>query len=138
MKDSQSISKFDSENLTYILLKNIIDEFSEFSHLGILCHTPIRNIIQDWSLMNEDEKCYVSHYTTHLDFLLINHVTKKPVLAIETDGYNYHKTGTKQYNRDIKKNHILELYGIPLLRLSTNGSEEKNKIVHCLKSLNNI
>lgn len=138
MKDSQSISKFDSENLTYILLKNIIDEFSEFSHLGILCHTPIRNIIQDWSLMNEDEKCYVSHYTTHLDFLLINHVTKKPVLAIETDGYNYHKTGTKQYNRDIKKNHILELYGIPLLRLSTNESEEKNKIVHCLKSLNNI
>lgn len=132
---SKAISEYDSENLTYKLLTDIISDFPEFGHIGIFCHTPIRNVLRDWSLMNVDEKRYVSHYTTHLDFLLINHVTKKPILAIETDGYSYHNDKTEQHRRDMMKNHILEVYGLPLLRLSTNGSGEYEKIVATLKSL---
>ena len=96
---------------------------------------PLRSIIRDWFLLNEEERKYISHYSTHLDFLIINHVTKKPVLAIETDGYNYHNDETEQHQRDLKKNHILELYGIPLLRLKTNESGEKEKIVTLLSGL---
>lgn len=126
------ISEYDSENLTYSLLEQILAEYPEFSHLGILCHMPLRSVIRDWSLLNEDERKYISHYSTHLDFLIISHVTKKPVMAIETDGYSYHNADTEQHNRDLKKNHILELYGLPLLRLSTNESGEKQKILDTL------
>lgn len=131
----KSISAYDSENLTYSLIENILSEYPSFSHLGVFCHIPLRSIIRDWSLLDEGERKYISHYSTHLDFLIINHVTKKPVLAIETDGYNYHNDETEQYQRDLKKNHILELYVIPLLRLKTNESGEKEKIVALLSGL---
>lgn len=131
---SKTVSEFDSENLTYKLLSDIISKYPEFQHLGILCHTPIRTVFRNWSLMNDEEKQYVSHYATHLDFLLVNHVTKKPVLAIETDGYYYHNKETDQHRRDIMKDHILEVYELPLLRLSTTGSGEFDKILSSLKN----
>lgn len=62
---------------------------------------------------------------THIDFLLHNKISKKPVLAVEVDGYEYHKEDIVQALRDLMKNRILELYEIPLLRFMTNGSGEK-------------
>ena len=50
------------------------------------------------------------------------------MLAIEVDGYKYHKFGTQQYQRDLLKDSILKKYGIPLIRLKTNGSGEEKKI----------
>ena len=47
------------------------------------------------------------------------------VLAIEVDGYYYHREGTKQQERDKLKDKILEKYEIPLIRFNTTGSEEK-------------
>ena len=131
----KNVSEYDSENLTYSLLENILREYPEFAHLGILCHTPLRNVIRDWSLLDEDERKYIAHFSTHLDFLVINHVTKKSVLAIETDGYNYHNDETEQHQRDLKKNHILAVYGLPLLRLKTNESGEKEKIITSLHDI---
>lgn len=135
LANMKKISNEVSENLTYNKLYEIINENNEFSHLGILCHTPLRNVIRDWSLLNEDEQQYISHYTTHLDFLIISHVTKKPILAIETDGFNFHNEKTEQHQRDLKKDHILELYGLPLIRLSTVQSGEKTRIVDSLRQL---
>ncbi len=57
------------------------------------------------------------------------------MLAIEVDGYEYHKEDTVQALRDLMKNHILELYEIPLLRFKTNGSGERKKIVEMLEKL---
>lgn len=130
----KKISEYDSENLTFSLLEKILSEHPEFNHLGVFCHTPLRNVIRDWSLLNEQEQKYISQNGTHLDFLIVNHVTKKPVLAIETDGYTYHNDETSQHQRDLLKNHILEVYGLPLLRLKTNESREKEKIIASLKS----
>lgn len=126
------VSEYDSENLTYALLENILKENAEYGHLGVICHMPIRNVIRDWSLLDNEETDYIKHYSTHIDFLIINHVTKKPVLAVETDGYSYHNVETEQHSRDQKKDHILELYGLPLLRLSTIGSGEEEKITNAL------
>lgn len=137
LKGHKKISEYDSENLTFSLLEKTLSEYPEFNHLGIFCHTPLRNVIHDWSLLNEQEQKYISHYSTHLDFLIINHVTKKPVLAIETDGYTYHNDETEQHQRDLLKNHILEVYGLPLIRLKTNESGEKEKILSSLKAIIN-
>lgn len=132
LANHRRVSEYDSENLTYSLIEGVLAEYPEFSHLGILCHTPLRNVICDWSLLNEGEKRYIAHFSTHLDFLIISRVTKKPVLAIETDGFNYHNDATEQHQRDLKKDHILELYGLPLLRLKTNASGERDKITSSL------
>ena len=135
LSSHEKISEYDSENLTYALIDNILKETPKFNHLGVLCHIPVRNIINDASLMNDNERKYVSNYSTHLDFLIVNHVTKKAVLAIETDGYNFHKEGTEQYQRDLMKDHVLEIYGLPLLRLKTTDSGEKDKIINKLNSI---
>ena len=131
----RNISEYDSENLTFSLIEDIFHEYPEFSHLGVFCHTPLRTVVRDWSLLNDEECKYISHYSTHLDFLIVNHVTKKPLLAIETDGYNFHHEETDQHQRDEMKNHILDVYGLPLLRLSTTGSGEKDKIMKALKDI---
>lgn len=131
----RNISEYDSENLTFSLIEDIFHEYPEFSHLGVFCHTPLRTVVRDWSLLNDEGCKYISHYATHLDFLIVNHVTKKPVLAIETDGYNFHHEETDQHRRDEMKNHIFDVYGLPLLRLSTTGSGEKDKIMKVLKDI---
>lgn len=45
------------------------------------------------------------------------------------------KAGTAQHERDIKKNHILEKCGLKLVRLGTNESGEREKIVGALNTL---
>lgn len=63
----------------------------------------------------------------YVDFLLFNQMDKQPVLAIEVDGTGFHEVGSKQAERDIKKNSILEKCAVPLLRLRTDGSGEKRE-----------
>ena len=70
----------------------------------------------------------------YVDFLLFNQMDKQPVLAIEVDGTGFHEVGSKQAERDIKKNSILEKCAVPLLRLRTDGSGEKEKIRDMLKT----
>lgn len=85
--------------------------------------------------MSEQEIKYAANYSTHLDFLIINRVSKHPILAIETDGYSYHNSRTEQHQRDIMKDHILSSYGLALLRLSTKGSCEREKVAEKLNQL---
>lgn len=59
-------------------------------------------------------------------------------MAVEEDGYAFHKEGSAQYQRDRMKDTILEKYGIPILRLSTNGSNEKQKLMDKLDRILNI
>ena len=133
LKEHKRISEYDSENLTYAMLEQIIEENTEFCHLGIVCHQPLRQFLRDVSLLSDDDRTYALHPRTHIDFLLYNRVSKQPVLAIETDGYQHHKSGTEQSVRDEKKNRILATYGIPLLRLSTIGSNERQQVEDALR-----
>ena len=55
------------------------------------------------------------------------------MLAIEMAGSGFHEAGSKQAERDAKKNSILDKCAIPLLRLRTDGSGEKEKIRNALK-----
>ena len=135
LKKHKKISEYDSENLTFALIEDILQENINMCHLNIICHLPLYMLIQDYSLLNAEESKYAANINTHIDFLIYNRVSKQPVLAIETDGYMYHKSGTRQAERDVKKDHILELYGIPLVRLSTIGSNEKRVVVDKLSEV---
>lgn len=130
----KKVSEYDSENLMYSLLKEIISD-NRYSSLDVICHFPLNMLIKNPKLLNEQECQYAMNPATHLDFLIYNRIAKKPMLAIEVDGYVYHKEDTIQASRDSLKDHIMELYEIPLLRFKTNGSGEKEKIIKMLDKL---
>ena len=131
LQKHKKVSEYDSENLMYSLIEEIIVN-NKYSSLDVVCHFPLSMLIKNPELLNEQECQYAMNLATHLDFLIYNRISKKPVLAIEVDGYEYHKENTVQASRDLKKNHIMELYGIPLLRFKTNGSGEREKIIKML------
>lgn len=129
------VSEYDSENLTYALIEDILRNNAAMRHLDVVCHLPLRWLIRDFSLLDEDECRYAGSALTHVDFLIYNKVGKQPVLVIETGGHAYHRKGSRQSERDILKDRILALYGIPCLRLSTVGSDEKGQIVNLLTKI---
>lgn len=129
-------SVFDSENLMYLLIKEVLSQ-DEFSKYDVVLHFPLRNLLLDFDKLSEEEERYAKHHATHLDFLIYNKLGKNPVLAIEVDGYEYHQTGTRQSQRDAMKNEILEKYGVSLLRFSTTGSGEREKLIRRLTVIKN-
>lgn len=131
---SGSKSNFDSENLMYVLISNIL-KLDKFSKYDVTLHYPLCNVIKDYSKLTEEEQKYARHYNTHLDFLIYNKLGKNPILAIEVDGFEYHKAGTEQFERDKKKDKILAKYELPLLRFSTTGSGEKQKLIDKLAEI---
>ncbi len=134
--NSGKISEFDSENLMFGLIKQVLAE-DNFLKYDVLLHFPIRQLIKDFSKLNEQEVKYVSNSLTHLDFLIYNKLGKTPVLGIEVDGFEFHKDGTKQADRDKMKDKILEKYDFPILRFRTNESNEKEKLKNKLNELQN-
>ncbi|MEE0265836.1 MAG: DUF2726 domain-containing protein, partial [Acutalibacteraceae bacterium] len=134
LQKHKKISEYDSENLMFSLIEEIIAD-NKYLSLDVVCHFPLNMVIKNLELLNDQECQYAMNPATHLDFLIYNRISKKPVLAIEVDGYGYHKEDTVQSSRDLLKNHIMELYKIPLLRFKTNGSSEKEKIIETLDKL---
>lgn len=117
----------------------IVEEASQVDlAAGVLAFSCARNTVivgdlkQLPNVLTEEERQYAHDPLTHVDFLLFNQMDKQPVLAIEVDGTGFHEAGSKQAERDIKKNSILEKCAVPLLRLRTDGSGEKEKIRNAL------
>ena len=125
------VSEFDSENLTYWAIKEVLKE-KGYDHLSVLMHYPLRYLITSESPLTNEQRTYAYRSWTHLDFLLYDTVSHKAKLAIEVDGTQYHKGDSVQGKRDRTKDSILESIGLPLLRLSTAGSGEKEKIAQAL------
>jgi len=133
LKKRKRVSKFDSENLMYGMIKDVLSSHS-YTAMDVIFHQPLNMLIRDPKLLSEAECRYAMNTATHLDFLIYNRISKKPILAIEVDGFHHHKDGTIQAKRDKMKNHILELYNIPYLRFSTNGSGEMKKLEQALRA----
>ncbi len=129
LKNSKRISKFDSENAMNELLKKIFEE-TKYSKFNSVFEMPLKDFVNERYLgeLPQDLSEFANRSWAHVDFAIYNKVTKEILFGIEVDGYNFHKDGTIQSERDKKKNRIFELMGIPLLRLSTKGSNEEEKI----------
>lgn len=134
LQKHKNVSEYHSENLMFALLEDILSE-SRFADLDVVYQFPMNKLIRDYSLLNERECKYVRNSATHIDLLIFKRISKKPVLAVEVDGYEYHKAGTEQAERDKMKDRIMELYGVPLVRFATNGSGERERIVGRLEGI---
>lgn len=124
LKSKKRISDYDSENLIYNCIQDVIKENS-YDNLDVVVHIPLVHLLKDLDKLENKELQYAKNVWTHVDFVIFNKMDKKMVMAVEVDGYFYHKEGTKQDERDKLKDKILEKYDIPLIRLSTIGKDEK-------------
>ena len=131
LQKHKRVSEYDSENLMHSVIQEILSD-EPFSSIGCAVHFSLATLVKDYAPLTEEERKYARNPLTHVDFLLFNQMDKQPVLAIEVDGGS-HKSGSKQAERDAKKNSILDKCAIPLLRLRTDGSGEKEKIKNALK-----
>ena len=132
LQKHKRVSEYDSENLMYSVIQEVLSE-EAFSSIGCAVHVSLATLVKNYEPLTEGERQYARNPLTHVDFLLFNQMDKQPVLAIEVDGTGFHEAGSKQAERDMKKNSILEKCGVPLLRLRTDGSGEKEKIKNALK-----
>lgn len=127
------VSQFDSENLAFLMIKGILKN-KPFTHLGVAMHVPFRSLLGDLSGLSEREFSFSTNDWTHVDFLIYSRVTHLPVLVIEVDGFQFHNN-EKQKERDALKDSILAKYGIPILRLNTTDSSEKERVCEKLRTL---
>ena len=135
LESHPKISEYASENIAYSLIKSILESDRKYSCLHVLCHIPLSSIFRQTDLMSEEERIYAGNFNTHVDFLIINRATKQPLLGIEIDGYAYHHKGTVQSSRDALKDHIFKSYHLQLLRLSTKGANEEEKVKERLDTI---
>jgi len=121
---------FDSpaEEKIYEVLLRILSQKDEDKRYCVQMHIPLREIFRNNSDLSEREWDYLNNPYTHIDFLIYEKFGKTPCFGIEVDGYAFHKTGSRQAERDHLKNCIFAKNNIPLLRLVTNDSNEYEKI----------
>lgn len=127
------VSDYISENLFYNTLMEAITALG-LVHIDVLCHYPVVRFISDWSVLTEEEKAFASNRLSHVDFLVYNSLTKRPLLVIEVDGWYYHKRQGGQVTRDVLKDKLLAKFGLPLHRILTTDTVNVESLKALLSS----
>ena len=121
-----------AERIAERLIGGILAEEDRFSAIGVHRHYRLYDLVGRNVELSDEERLFVRR-RSHLDFLLYNRMDNTPILGIEVDGVLHHRFDEVQVARDRRKNGILVKIGLPLLRLSTDGSSEKERIVGALE-----
>ncbi|MGL4994493.1 MAG: AAA domain-containing protein [Bacteroidales bacterium] len=136
-KKYRSMNCSPAEKIINNLLKNeILPSNSRYNFIDTIQEYRLADLIREYSLLSEDEFLFTKN-NSRLDFLLYNKIDKSPILAIEVDGVSFHNNPS-QLRRDAMKDSIMKKLGIPLIRVATNGHNEKNIIIEKLNSIMNI
>lgn len=134
IKRYRNISEYDSEVLMYTLAKETLDK--EYEELDIAVHYPLYQLFNTKEMFfNQEEINFIDTKLSHVDILIYSKTTKNPILAVEIDGYEFHKEGTTQYKRDQIKNHIFDKAELPLIRFNTTESKIKEKLEKKLRQV---
>ena len=112
------VSQYLSENIIYETLIKAIDNI-QMTNWNVVCHYPLSRLITDFEGLNTQEIAFISNSLSHVDFLIYNSITKKPIMVIEVDGWKYHNLSEVQQSRDKLKDDILTKYGLKPYRIST-------------------
>lgn len=112
------VSQYLSENIIYETLIKAIDNI-QMTNWNVVCHYPLSRLITDFEGLDTQEIAFISNSLSHVDFLIYNSITKKPIMVIEVDGWKYHNLSEVQQSRDKLKDDILTKYGLKPYRIST-------------------
>ncbi|WGV61522.1 AAA domain-containing protein [Brevibacillus brevis] len=119
-------SSHKSENIIWRVLSDLIGEES-YKGVTFSMQVYLKDIFYDTERLVEAEKRYINNRAS-FDFVIYDAINKQPLLAIEVDGFGFHRNKPEQTERDKLKNGICNKYQFPLLRLPTTGSNEITKI----------
>ena len=128
------VSGYLSEKLLYNLLVKGITK-SGLANTEILCHYPLTRLIADWDALDEQEKVFAGSPLAHVDFLIYNSLTKRPLQTIEVDGWHFHKESEVQQLRDALKDRILVKFGLCPHRISTTDTVNDETIMKMLQAI---
>lgn len=128
------VSGYLSEKLLYDLLVKGIAK-SGLANTEILCHYPLARLIADWDALDEQEKIFAGSPLVHVDFLIYNSLTKRPIQTIEVDGWHFHKESEVQQLRDALKDQILMKFGLCPHRISTTDTVNDETIMKMLQAI---
>jgi superfamily I DNA and/or RNA helicase len=137
MTSSKGVSEYKSENLMYGVIEEVLS-LPEFCSFKCVLHVPLKSIVKDFSKLKSEEKNFAQNPWTHVDFLIFNKLDKEPVLTVEVDGHEFHRNNEKQRIRDAMKDKILEQVSLPMLRVATNESGEREKLIEKLNKVVNM
>lgn len=124
-------ARHQSEEALRVLLEEILAEpqYNRYSYVqGML----LRNLLNNVDLLTPEEVSLVNNRAS-LDFVVYYKQDKACALVIEVDGFAFHENNPVQLRRDALKDAILAKYEVPILRLATNGSRERERIQRVLE-----
>lgn len=127
-------AKYKSEEILRVVLEDVLTQ-EEFNRYDYEQQVLLLNLLNDKTLLTDEERRYVYNGSS-VDFVIFHKQDKKPMMIVEVDGFAFHENNPQQLKRDKLKDEILTKYNIPILRLSTNGSGEKEKLCSKLRNLN--
>ena len=126
-----SAARYQSEEALRVLLEEILTQpqYDRFSYVrGML----LRNLLNTVENLSDEELAYVNNRAS-LDFVVYYKQDKSCKVVVEVDGFAFHENRPEQLQRDALKDSILKKYEIPFLRLTTNGSRERERILRALE-----
>lgn len=118
----------------YSVIEEVLN-YPQYASFKCVLHIPLNSIVKDYTKFNNKEKTFIQNPWTHVDFLIFNKLDKEPVLVVEVDGYEYHMNSSEQRRRDTVKDRILKEIDLPILRVVTNESGEKEKLIAMLDGI---
>jgi AAA domain/Protein of unknown function (DUF2726) len=119
-----------AERIVKVVIGHVLAE-PEHGHLRVESQILLRNLVPAQNTLGDNQRAFIRHRSS-IDFVIYNRVTRRPVLAIEVDGFRFHEDQPEQLRRDALKDSILKRLGIPMLRLATTGSDEERRIREAL------
>lgn len=134
--EHKGVSEHLSENLVYDTIIEAINTLEQ-SNLSVVCHYPLAKLIMDWTLLDEQEQSFAQSPFAHVDFLIYNTLSKKPLLPIEVDGWYFHQDKVVQRERDALKDNILAKYDLTPHRISTVEIVNRDTMIRLLEQFLN-
>lgn len=129
LKNQGRMSNWDSENLAEAVIKDILNQ-PPFAGMYLDCmrHVPLTWLGFSRERLSDRERQFVDNPWSHVDLVIYDSIGKRPLVCIEVDGWAFHRPGSLQSVRDEIKNAAFQHSGLPLVRLSTTGSGERDII----------
>lgn len=122
-----------AESVAEQCLRDMLAEL-RYARFGYQAQVFLRDVLPNTRRLNEEQRSFVFRDSA-LDFGVYSRVTKRLLLAIEVDGWEFHGMSEEQQRRDALKDSIMSDYGVPVLRLPTIGSGEGEQIREALDRL---
>jgi len=123
-----------NDHKTELLMCDLINEvLKDDSYIGYSMQTRLGSLVNVQDTFNAEEKRYLLHSLTHVDFLFYNKVSKEKLFVLEVDGIKFHEQDKKQTEHDEIKDRVLQLNNIPMYRFKTNESNEKQRLIEIIK-----